>query len=235
MVIPLRDEVESLEPLHAELDAALAPFEAPVELLYVDDGSRDGSLERLRRLAKRDARVRILVLDGRHGQSAALDAGFRAARGALVATLDADGQNDPADLPGLLAALTDGVDAVCGVRERRRDPLVRRLSSRLANAFRNRMTGERVTDTGCSLRVMRASALRRVTLYRGMHRFLPTLLRLQGARTVERSVGHRPRRRGRSKYGIRNRLLVGLVDVFVVRWMKRRALRYRAREERGEA
>lgn len=233
VVVPLRDEAENLAPLHGELDAALAGFEEPVEFLYVDDGSRDDSRERLRRLAKRDARVRVLVLDGPHGQSAALDAGFHAARGELIATLDADGQNDPADLPDLLAAM-GGADVVSGVRTRRCDSLVRRLSSRAANAFRNRLTGERVTDVGCSLRVMRASVLRRVKCYRGMHRFLPTLLRLEGARIVERPVRHRPRRRGRSKYGIRNRLCVGFVDVLAVRWMKRRALQYGVREERGE-
>ncbi|HET6303948.1 MAG TPA: glycosyltransferase, partial [Myxococcota bacterium] len=177
----------------------------------------------------RDPRVRVVVLDGNHGQSAALDAGFRRARGEIVATLDADGQNDPADLPRLLARLDDA-DVVNGVRTGRRDGPVRKLSSRIANGFRNRMTHESVRDVGCSLRVMRREFLERVKLWRGMHRFLPTLLRLEGARIVEVSVSHRPRRHGTSKYGIRNRLFAGFMDVFAVRWMQRRALRYRAQE-----
>jgi dolichol-phosphate mannosyltransferase len=229
VVIPVYDEEASLALLHAELDAALRGVAGGVEILYVDDGSRDASLARLRELAARDPRVRVVALEGNHGQSAAFEAGFRRARGEVVATLDADGQNDPADLPRLLARLGDA-DVVNGVRTGRRDSLVRRLSSRVANGFRNRMTDESVRDVGCSLRVMRREFLERVKLWRGMHRFLPTLLRLEGARIVEVPVSHRPRRHGTSKYGIRNRLFAGFVDVFAVRWMQRRALRYRARE-----
>jgi glycosyltransferase involved in cell wall biosynthesis len=229
VVVPVYEEEDSLAPLHAELDAALGGVDGGVEFLYVDDGSRDASLARLREIAARDPRVRVVALDGNRGQSAALEAGFRRARGEVVATLDADGQNDPADLPGLLAGLADA-DVVNGVRTGRRDSLARKLSSRVANGFRNRMTHESVTDVGCSLRVMRREFLEPVKLWRGMHRFLPTLLRLEGARVTERPVSHRPRRHGVSKYGIRNRLFAGLVDVFAVRWMQKRALRYRARE-----
>jgi dolichol-phosphate mannosyltransferase len=229
VVVPVYEEEDSLAPLHAELDAALRGVAGGVEFLYVDDGSRDASLARLREIAARDPRVRVVALEGNHGQSAAFEAGFRRARGEVVATLDADGQNDPADLPRLLARLGDA-DVVNGVRTGRRDSLVRRLSSRVANGFRNRMTDESVRDVGCSLRVMRREFLERVKLWRGMHRFLPTLLRLEGARIVEVPVSHRPRRHGTSKYGIRNRLFAGFVDVFAVRWMQRRALRYRARE-----
>ena len=229
VVVPVYEEEDSLAPLHAELDAALRGVAGGVEFLYVDDGSRDASLARLREIAARDSRVRVVALDGNRGQSAALEAGFRRARGEVVATLDADGQNDPADLPGLLAGLADA-DVVNGVRTGRRDSLARKLSSRIANGFRNRMTHESVTDVGCSLRVMRASYLRRVKLYRGMHRFLPTLLRMEGARVTELPVSHRPRRHGRSKYGIADRLLVGLEDVFAVRWMQKRQLDWRLRE-----
>ena len=224
------DERDNLEPLHEELAAALAGVPGGVEFVYVDDGSRDGSADVLARLAKRDERVRVLRLVENRGQTAAFDAGFHAAWGEVVATLDADGQNDPADLPRLLAAL-DRADVVNGVRVGRRDGLVRKLSSRIGNGFRNWMTRESVSDVGCSLRVMRASHLRRVKLHRGMHRFLPTLLRMEGARVIELPVGHRPRRHGRSKYGIANRLFVGLADVFAVRWMQRRRLDYRLREE----
>lgn len=229
MVVPVFEERDNLEPLHRELSAALAEVKGGVELVYVDDGSRDGSAEVLADLAKRDERVRVLSFAENAGQSAAFAAGFEAARGEVVATLDADLQNDPADLPRLLAAL-DGADVVNGARQGRRDGLVRRISSRIGNGFRNWVTHESVSDVGCSLRVMRASYLRRVKLHRGMHRFLPTLLRLEGARVTELPVRHRPRRHGRSKYGIANRLFVGLADVFAVRWMQKRQLRWRVRE-----
>ncbi len=229
MVIPVYEERDNLEPLHRELSAALADVPGGVEFVYVDDGSRDGSGERLADLAKRDGRVRVLSFVANSGQTAAFAAGFEAARGEVVATLDADLQNDPADLPRLLAAL-DRADVVNGVRVGRQDGFVRKLSSRIGNGFRNRMTHESVTDVGCSLRVMRASYLKHVKLYRGMHRFLPTLLRMEGARVTELPVNHRPRRHGRSKYGIANRLFVGLADVFAVRWMQARKLSWRLRD-----
>jgi dolichol-phosphate mannosyltransferase len=223
VVVPFFDERDAAADLHAELVAALAGVAGGVELLYVDDGSRDGTGEVLAKLAAEDSRVRVLSFPANRGQTAALAAGFRAARGEVIATLDGDGQNDPADLPRLLAAL-DGADVVNGIRTNRCDAWHRRLSSRVANAVRNWATGERVTDVGCSLRVMRASHLRRVKLQRGMHRFLPTLLRLEGARLAELPVSHRPRRTGRSKYGISNRLFVVLADLLAVRWMIRRHL-----------
>jgi len=229
VVVPVYDERDNLEPLHRELSAALAEVKGGVEFVYVDDGSRDGSAEVLAGLAARDERVRVLRFAANTGQTAAFAAGFEAARGEVVATLDADLQNDPADLPRLLAAL-DGADVVNGVRQGRRDSFVRKLSSRIGNGFRNWMTHESVTDVGCSLRVMRTAQLRRVKLYRGMHRFLPTLLRLEGARVIELPVSHRPRRHGRSKYGIGNRLFVGLADVFAVRWMQQRQLHWRLRD-----
>ena len=229
VVVPVFDEQDSLEPLHRELDAALSALPGGIEILLVDDGSRDRSLAVMRGLARKDPRVRVLALDRNHGQSAAFEAGFQAARGELIATLDADLQNDPADIPRMIERLADA-DVVNGVRERRQDGFVRRLSSKVANGFRNRMNGEAVTDVGCTLRVMRSEHARRVKLFRGLHRFLPTLLRLEGARVVEVPVAHRPRRYGTSKYGIGNRLFVGLVDVFAVRWMQRRHERWQARE-----
>lgn len=229
IVIPVHNEIESLVPLQSEIDAALASLDQPIEILWVDDGSTDGSLEQLLEIAANDDRVRVLQLDARHGQSTALAAGFRAARGALTATLDADLQNDPADLPRLLDRL-DGADVVCGVRSQRRDDRSRRWAAWVANAFRNLVTGERVQDVGCSLRVMRSALLKEVKMFRGMHRFLPTLLALEGARMVEVSVSHRPRRFGLSKYGILDRLSVGLIDVFAVRWMKSRSLHYSVME-----
>lgn len=231
VVVPIHDEAESLPLLHRELTEALKAIDGGVELILVDDGSQDASLEILRSLARDDPRVRVVALDGNHGQSAALAAGFEAARGELTAMLDADLQNDPADILRMLERMDD-VDVVNGVRVDRHDGLVRRLSSRVANGFRNWMTNESVTDVGCSLRVVRTSYLKRVRPFRGMHRFLPTLLRLEGARVIEIPVAHRPRRFGRSKYGIGNRLFVGIEDVFGVRWLQRRALRWRERAEK---
>ncbi len=227
-MIPVYDEEESLVVLHREIDAALSSRSGELEIIFVDDGSRDGSAAVLRELALKDPRVRVLTLDRRHGQSAALDAGFRAVRAPVTVTLDADLQNDPLDVPRLLACL-DRADVVNGVRVDRQDSWRRRLSSRIANGIRNRVTGESIADVGCSIRAMRTSYLRRIKLYRGLHRFLPTLLALEGARVIEIPVSHRPRRFGRSKYGIGNRLFVGLIDLLAVRWMKSRALRYHVR------
>ncbi len=232
VVIPVLDEVGSLEQLHGELIEALEFLEGSFEILFVDDGSRDGSVEVLDSLARSDARVRVLAFGSHEGQSAALAAGFGAARGEFTGTLDADLQNDPADFKALMDRVGDA-DVVNGVRVERHDSWQKVVSSRIANAVRNRLTGDSITDVGCSLRVMRTSFLRRVKLYDGLHRFLPTLLRLEGARVVEVPVAHRPRLHGRSKYGIRNRLFKGIADLVAVRWMIRRHIRTRVREERG--
>lgn len=233
IVIPVFDEEASIEPLHRELDAALAQIEGGVEIVFVDDGSRDASLARLRAVAAKDPRVRVVELDGNQGQTAAFAAGFDAARGEILVTLDADLQNDPADIPRLLAHMeATGADVVNGVRAERHDSLVRKLSSRIANAARNRVTHESVTDVGCSLRAMKAVHAKRVKLFRNMHRFLPTLLRLEGAeKIVEIPVAHRPRRHGVSKYGIGNRLWVGIADLYGVRWMQARHLRVRRKDD----
>ncbi len=158
-------------------------------------------------------------------------AGFHAARGEWVGTLDGDGQNDPADLPRLLQHAIDGdADMVNGVRARRRDGFVRRLSSRIANGVRNRLTGENVTDVGCSTRVVRREAVLRLPFFHGMHRFLPTLVRMQGFVIAEQPVNHRPRAGGTSKYGIHNRLWSGIRDLFGVRWLQSRHRRWRVAE-----
>jgi dolichol-phosphate mannosyltransferase len=229
IVVPFYNEADNVEPLHRELDAALAEQPGGVEFVYVDDGSRDDTRERLLALAKRDPRIRVLRLEPNSGQSAALEAGFRAVRGEWIVTLDGDLQNDPADIPRLLAEL-ERFDVVNGVRVQRRDGWVRKLSSRIGNGFRNWVTRESVTDVGCSLRAMRAEHAKRVKLFRGMHRFLPTLLRMEGATVTEIPVSHRPRRHGSSKYGIGNRAWVGFVDVLAVRWMQSRLRRYRSLE-----
>jgi dolichol-phosphate mannosyltransferase len=229
VVVPVHDEIESIEPLYRELFETIGSLPGGVELLFVDDGSRDGGLEHMRKIAAVDRRVRVLVLDGQYGQSSALEAGFRAVRGEVTVTMDGDLQNDPADIPRLLAEL-EHADVVNGVRTNRHDSWVRRLSSRIGNGFRNWITHEHVTDVGCSLRAIRSEFLSELRLPRGTHRFLPTLLRMQGARITEIPVGHRPRRHGRSKYGIGNRMFRGLVDTLAVRWMQSRHVTYHVEE-----
>jgi glycosyltransferase involved in cell wall biosynthesis len=230
VVVPVYNERDNLAPLLGEIRAALAPTGRTFEVVFVDDGSTDGSGALLAALRQSDPAVRVIAFRSNAGQSAALDAGFRRARGAILVTLDADLQNDPADIPGLLAAL-DGCDAVAGVRVRRRDTLVRRVSSRVANFVRNRLSDESITDTGCSLKAFRRDALDRLHLVDGMHRFLPTLLRMEGLRVREVPVGHRPRVHGASKYGIGNRLVPSFIDLLAVRWMKRRRLRYEVKDD----
>lgn len=238
VVVPVYNEEENLPILARELREVLdGGGGRSYEILYVDDGSRDGSPALLRRLAREDPRrVRVITFRHNAGLTAAFDAGFRLARGGLVVTLDSDLQNDPADIPLLLRRLEEeGADAVVGVRVRRRDRLLKRVSSRIANAVRNRLTGDRVTDTGCSLKLYRRECLARLKLFHGLHRFLPTLLRMEGFRVVEQPVGHRPRIHGLSKYNIRNRVFRAFHDLLAVRWMQRRALRYEIVEGEEEA
>ncbi|HKH48269.1 MAG TPA: glycosyltransferase family 2 protein [Thermoanaerobaculia bacterium] len=230
LVIPVYNEEENLPVLHAEIRHAMEGVGRPYEVLYVDDGSTDGSPAILRGLAAQDPHVRVLRQRRNNGQSAALDAGFRFARGEVVVTLDADLQNDPADIPRLLERIGE-YDVVSGVRARRRDSWVRRVSSRIANRIRNRVTHESVTDVGCTLRAARAEYLRRIHVFNGMHRFLPTLLRMEGARVTEVPVNHRPRLHGQPKYNIRNRIWRALMDLFGVRWLQTRWVDRRISEE----
>jgi dolichol-phosphate mannosyltransferase len=226
IVLPVHDEVESLPVLWKELLDVLPALPAPVEVLFVDDGSTDGSGGVITRLAEEDPRIRVLRFEANAGLSEAFYAGFQAARGRVVATMDSDLQSDPRDLPRLLARL-EGADAVVGWRQTRHDSWVKRASSRIANAVRKAFTGDPREDSACSLRVMRRECLAAVPPYSGMHRFVPTLLALAGHRVVQVPVNHRPRRFGRSKFGVRDRALPAFADLLVVMWMMRRRLRYR--------
>ena len=231
VVVPLRDEAPNLRALHAEISAALEEIDAPWEIVYVDDGSSDGGPALLRELARADPRARVVTLARAYGQSTALVAGAEAARGEWIGTLDADCQNDPRDLVALWREAKHGVaDVVTGYRAQRADGWRRRASSRIANSVRNRISGDRVSDVGCSVRVFPRRALLEAVRFEGMHRFLPTLFRLAGYTVVERPVGHRPRRAGHSKYGIHNRLWRGIADLFVVRRLLRRRVRYELRD-----
>jgi dolichol-phosphate mannosyltransferase len=232
VVFPVFNEEENVPILLAEIAGALEGRGWTYEIVAVDDGSSDRSLSVLRASRANYPTLRILALEKNTGQTAALDAGWRAARGRLVVSLDADLQNDPADIPAMIRQLEEsGSDMVIGVRVNRRDTVARRIQSKIGNTVRNWITGDRITDTGCSLKLVRREAIDRVHLFTGMHRFLPTLVRMEGYRVVEMPVNHRPRQFGVSKYGAMNRAFRGLVDCLAVRWMGKRNLRYRARED----
>jgi len=231
IVIPAYNERENVVPLFDELREALARVGRSYEIVMVDDGSRDGTPEWLVREAARDPRVVPVLLAGNHGQSAAIAAGLRHARGAVIVTLDADLQNDPADLPRLLAGL-ESADVVSGIRAQRHDRWLRRVSSRVANGVRRMALGDPITDIGCSFKAYRREALEGIPMFAGAHRFLPALCMFRGARLIEVPLSHRPRRHGVSKYGVGNRLWRGLYDLIGVRWLKSRMLRYREREPR---
>jgi dolichol-phosphate mannosyltransferase len=226
VVAPVYNERENLKPLVDELLAVLRAARIPFEIVLVDDGSRDGSSEAIDALAREHPEVRGIHFESNRGQTAAFDAGFKNARGAVVVTIDADLQNDPKDIPKLLNAL-EGHAAAIGYRAERRDDTVRRLSSKIANAIRNRLSGDDVIDTGCSLKAFRADVLREVKLWNGMHRFLPTLVKFEGGTVAQIPVNHRPRLMGTSKYGVWNRVFRSFVDLLAVRWMKSRRLGYR--------
>jgi len=231
VVFPVYNEAENLPVLLREITQALDGTRS-FEMIAVNDGSSDQSLEVLRKAQQSYPNLRVLSLAKNSGQSAALDAGWRAARGTLVVSLDADLQNDPADIPPMLAKLeSERVDMVIGVRVNRRDSWPKRIQSRIGNAVRNWITRDRITDTGCSLKLVRRECVQRLRLYTGMHRFLPTLMRMEGFQVVEMPVNHRARRFGRSKYGAMNRAFRGLADCLAVRWMSKRTFRYQVREE----
>ena len=222
----MHNEEENVRQLCLEVRDALASYPARWELVIVDDGSSDGTAALLAEEAARDDRIRVVSTAARRGQSGALCAGFSAARGELVGTLDGDLQNDPRDLPAMIDRLAEtGADMVTGWRRSRRDSIVRRVSSRVANATRNRLTGDRIVDVGCSTRVFRRACLASLPcFFDGMHRFFPTLFRYAGFTVVEVPVNHRPRVRGTAKYGVWNRLWRGIRDLFGVRWLRDRYL-----------
>lgn len=224
IVLPVFNEDGNLAALLAEFAEVLRPTGRPYEVICVDDASTDQSVAVLRELQAKHPELRLLRHRVNAGQSAAFVTGFAHAHGQVVITMDADCQNDPHDIPALLAALTPGIACVTGVRRQRQDNAVRRLSSRIANAYRNWITGDRVTDAGCTFRALRREALRELPVFNGLHRFIPTILRRQGYRVAELPVNHRPRTRGVTKYGMGNRLWRGIRDCFAMRWYAARAI-----------
>jgi dolichol-phosphate mannosyltransferase len=232
VVFPVYNEEENIPILLRQIADAVAGKGWTYEIVAVDDGSTDRSLAVLREMRAQFPTLRVLTFEKNSGQTAALDAAWRAAQGRFVVSLDADLQNDPADIPRMMQKLDDTKsDMVIGVRVNRADTWSRRMQSRIGNGVRNWITGDRITDTGCSLKLVRKEAVDRVRLFTGMHRFLPTLVRYAGYKVVEMPVNHRPRQFGVSKYGAMNRAFRGLVDCFAVRWMGKRMLNYQVHEE----
>ena len=230
VVVPMHDERGTLDELVERVRFTLDGAGMSWELVIVDDASTDGSGERLDELAGADSRVVGFHFASRYGQTSGLDAGFRHARGELVAIIDADLQTFPEDLPELVDRLRrDGADAVVGIRAERHDSGWKRFSSAFANGVRNRLTREDIQDTGCPLKVFRGDAVRSLKLFDGMHRFLPTLLRMEGFTVVQVPVRHAPRGWGRTKYGTWDRAFRGLRDALAVRWMQDRYLRWKLR------
>jgi glycosyltransferase involved in cell wall biosynthesis len=218
VVIPVFNEAENVLDLHRELTATLSQIGRDYEILLVDDGSRDGTREKLLALEAGDPHVRTILLRRNFGQTAAFSAGFDHARGELVVTSDGDLQNDPADIPLLIARIEEGYDMVCGWRRRRKDPLSKRIPSWCANRIISWATGVKLHDYGCSLKVMRGDIARSLRLYGEMHRFIPAVASWMGVTLAEAVVNHRPRTRGQSKYGIGRTLRV-LLDLFTVKFL----------------
>lgn len=231
VVFPVYNEEENIPILLREIQSAVEGKGWSYEIVAVDDGSTDRSLEVLRAQREQYPMLRVLNFAKNSGQTAALDAAWRAARGMYVVSLDADLQNDPADIPAMMRRLEETKsDMVIGVRVNRADTWSRKMQSRIGNGVRNWITGDQITDTGCSLKLVKREAIDRVKLFTGMHRFLPTLVRYAGYKVVEMPVNHRARQFGQSKYGAMNRAFRGLADCFAVRWMGKRMLDYSVSE-----
>jgi dolichol-phosphate mannosyltransferase len=225
VVVPLYNEEDNVADLQTELAAALAGIEH--EVVLVDDGSTDRTLERIRR----GAGTRVLVFAKNTGQSAAMYEGIHAARGEVIVLLDGDLQNDPKDIPRLLAEIEKGADLVCGYRAKRQDSLTKKITSRIANAVRSRFTKDGVRDTGCTLKAMRRECREALVPFRGMHRFIPALVKGMGWKLEQIPVNHRPRVHGESKYKFGSRAVKATEDMFAVRWLLSRQLKYEVKEE----
>ncbi|MGE4505621.1 MAG: glycosyltransferase family 2 protein [Desulfovibrionaceae bacterium] len=231
IVVPVYNEEDNLPRLLAEISAAAAPLGREWECLFIDDGSKDGSLDVIRSLAAETPQLKYLAFAENRGQSAAFSAGFRAARHPIIITMDADLQNDPADIPAMLERYEEGFELVIGWRAERKDTWVKRISSKIGNKVRRWFTRDTVHDTGCSLKVMDAEMLRMLPRFKNMHRFLPPLLAAQGARIAEVKVNHRQRHMGSSKYGTWDRLKAGVYDLIGVRWLLTRYITWQIKEK----
>ena len=230
IVIPVFNERENLVLLDEQITKHMKQLNKDYEVILVDDGSNDGSAEVIRILKNCNPRLRLIQFGHNHGQTAAFSAGFDKARGDTIITMDADLQNSPADIPLLLEAIKE-YDVVCGWRYKRNDPWIKKISSKIANTVRNLLTEETIKDTGCSLKAFRRECFKNIKFYNGMHRFFPTLMKMEGFSVTQVKVDHYPRIYGHSKYNIRNRLFASFKDLLAIRWMKKRQIKYDIVEE----
>ena len=230
VVVPLKNEEENIVDLINEIEPVMRKLNTTWELLCIDDGSTDSTLKILTTLAPQKPFLRILAFDRNYGQSCAFDAGFKNAKGEFVITLDGDRQNDPADIPKMIAAAAQG-DLICGRRVNRRDPWHKKITSKLANFVRSRVCRDDVQDTGCSLKIYRTACLRNIKMFKGMHRFLPALFKIEGYRVIEVPVNHRERLKGSTKYTFFNRSFNTVADMLAVRWMWKRHINYKIDRE----
>lgn len=231
IVIPIFNEKENVAMISsAILERGVKEIGSSYECILVDDGSTDGSHAEIERVCRENEHFRMVTLARNYGQTSALDAGFKAAKGNYIVMMDADLQNDPVDIKRLLEEIGD-YDMVYGCRVKRHDPFIKLISSKVANYVRNRLTNEEIKDIGCSLKIFRRECLARIKLFKGMHRFLPTLFKMEGFSVKEVEVQHHPRLYGKSKYNIRNRIFKSFADLLAVRWMIRRKLNYEEKKD----
>lgn len=225
VVIPAYNEAENIAPLAASLAEAMRGLNRSYEVIIVDDGSKDATYDEILKASRTCPQICGLKFKKNCGQTAAFAAGFEYACGSIVVTMDADMQNDPADIPKLLEKMPE-FDVVCGIRVKRQDNFVRRASSKIANFIRNFLTGDDIIDTGCSLKAFKAEAAKRMKLFSGMHRFFPTLAKMDGYSVAQVPVNHLPRKYGKAKYGVGNRAFRAFCDLMAVRWMQKRHFKY---------
>ena len=229
-IIPVYNEEENIKRLVEEINDAIKILNMSFEIILVDDASTDNSLAVIKTISSKNSSVKYISFLKNAGQSAALYAGIQHAKGNIIITMDADLQNDPADIPGMVKYYGK-YDMITGWRYKRMDSFAKKIGSRIGNYVRNKLTGEMVHDTGCSLKIMNAEMLKKIKLYKGLHRFLPTLMKMEGAKVKEVKVGHRPRKYGVSKYSNLRRGLEGIHDDLAVRWMKKRYINVEVREK----
>lgn len=225
VVIPLKNEEGNIVELIQELEPVMESLKSSWELICIDDGSTDRTRDILKSLSKEKPYLRLILFTKNFGQSSAFDAGFKAAQGEFVITLDGDRQNDPQDIPKMTEAVKEA-DMVCGIRQNRRDTLTKKATSRVANFVRSRVCQDGVKDTGCSLKIYRRECLSKIKMYQGMHRFLPALFQIEGFRIKEIPVHHRERVKGQTKYNFFNRSFNTVYDMLAVAWMRKRRLNY---------
>jgi dolichol-phosphate mannosyltransferase len=234
VVVPVYNEEKNLPILVPRLVHVLEGIGRPYEMIFVDDGSRDRSRDILKEMAVRFSSLRLLGLKNNCGLSTSLLVGMNEARGDVLVTLDSDLQNDPGDIPTLLQCLNEH-DMATGWRQRREDPWLKKTSSKIANAVRNWVFAETIKDSACTLRAFKKGCIKEIPVFNGMHRFMSTLVKMEGYRVIEVPVTHHPRRFGKSKYNIRNRMVRSFVDLLAVRWMKQRHIAYEIEERHSNA